>query len=106
MIEMIGATQVRPLPQKNATGQRDAGHMQYYTPEALARANRIFGPFMHRWGYELPPEWGGVSALGRVQFALLAGPRHLYWRFIRYNSGAPGRILRRLLGLKAATSTN
>ena len=70
----------------------------------VERARRVFGPFMERWGYELPSEWSGVSAWGRLQFFLLAGPRYVYWRFIRLNSGLAGRQLRRMLGLKAFTS--
>lgn len=103
MLDMVGATRVRPLPQRNATGERGARHLQYYTPEALARARSVFGPFMERWSYELPPEWGGVPARSRLQFGLLSGPRYAYWRFIRYNSGFRGRVLRRVLGLKVGS---
>ena len=72
-------------------------HLQYYTPETVDRAKRVFGPFMDRWGYPSPPEWGDTPASARLQFVLFAGPRYAFWRFVRKNTGL-SRWLRRRSG--------
>ena len=49
----LGLAQVRPLPVVNQTSGR-GDYLDYYPPELRPHATRVFGPFMHRWGYELP----------------------------------------------------
>jgi hypothetical protein len=101
MLEIVGAEQVRELPQKNVTGERDERYLEHFTPDTIEHARRVFGPFMEKWGYEFPATWGGPSLLGRIQFAALGPPRYAYWRFIRLNRGPLGRLLRRGLGLRS-----
>lgn len=84
-LRQIGLEKIRPLPVKNKTREKSTDFSIYYTPQTIPRALRVFGPYMQRWGYDFPPEWGDqhVPASARVLFDTLAIPRALYWRIIR-----------------------
>ncbi len=54
----------------NATDKKERDYMSYYSPDTVAHAKRVFGPFMKEWGYELPPSgtrrtwaWIGCSSM-------------------------------------------
>jgi hypothetical protein len=84
-LRRIGIEPQRPLPRVNTTASRGRDWRDYYPPRTRARARRVFGPFMERWGYEFPPEWevDRVTGTQRLQyraFSFLAG---LYWRYLR-----------------------
>lgn len=100
MLEIAGVEQVRALPYKNVTGMRDDRYLEQFTDDTIAKARRIFGPFMDNWGYALPAAWGAASWWGRIQFAALGPPRWAYWRFLRSNSGWRGRQVRKWLGIR------
>jgi hypothetical protein len=57
-LALLGLEQVRPLPVVNKTSGRGDDFGQYYTPDMYARARWVFGPYLKRWGYSFPPEWG------------------------------------------------
>jgi hypothetical protein len=100
MLEIAGVKQLRDLPQKNDTGMRDKRYLEQFTDATIPRARRVFGPFMDRWGYELPSEWAGPSLLGKIQFSALAPARWAYWGYLRGSSGWLGQLLRRWLGFR------
>lgn len=84
-LELIGLEQKRPLPVVNKTaGREDDFLSQYYTPEIYQQAKRVFGPFMKRWGYDFPPEWGDdpIPWSSWVQFYILDILRKFYWRHL------------------------
>lgn len=85
VLAMIGVEPKRPLPMINKTAEKGEDFWRYYTPETIPRAKRVFGPFMERWGYALPEEWGEyrVPRLHRAAFQALAVPRVAYWRYLR-----------------------
>jgi hypothetical protein len=85
-LRMIGIEPKRPLPVVNRTSEKRQDFWRYYsTPEAIERAKRIFGPFMERWGYAMPSEWGSthVPWWDKLTFEALAIPRVAYWRWLR-----------------------
>lgn len=57
LLSLLGLHQKRPLPVVNKTEKKEF-FLSYYTPEIHARARRVFGPFLKKWGYDFPPEWG------------------------------------------------
>jgi len=84
ILHMLGIEQKRLLPTNNKTGgKRD--FLSYYTPEIQDQAKRVFGPFMKKWNYSFPPEWGNssVSELSQLEFYLHSIPRNLYWRYLK-----------------------
>jgi hypothetical protein len=94
VLELIGIEQKRPLPTVNPTQEKD-DFLSYYTPEVYDHAKAVFGPFMKKWGYGFPSEWGegSVSLSSQMQYRILGFlRRHSEWSTSFY---AP--LLRRLL---------
>ncbi|HZQ05377.1 MAG TPA: sulfotransferase family 2 domain-containing protein [Anaerolineae bacterium] len=87
VLEQIGIEPKRPLPHINPTARRTRSYISYYdTPEVIARAKWVFGPFMQEWGYEFPPEWGEMQVpwWNRAQYSFLNVFRTMYWKHLRY----------------------
>lgn len=84
-LKRIGIEQVRPLPVRNTTNLRERNYLDYYTPDTIEQAKRVFGPFMKQWGYEFPPEWGDVQVKRshQFQYACAHAVRSLYWKYLR-----------------------
>ena len=84
-LALIGIEPTRPLPVLNKTSGRSRSFEQHYTPDVVARAKRVYGPFIKRWGYEYPPQWGddGPSRWDDLVFNALAIPRTTYWHYLR-----------------------
>ena len=70
VLRRIGIPEVRPLPVVNRTGQKSSDFWQFYTEEIRDRAMRLYWPYMRRWGYTFPPEWGTPpsNTVAEVQF--------------------------------------
>jgi hypothetical protein len=83
VLRRLGLEQVRPLPVVNPTSGR-GDWLAYYTPELRSHAVRVFGPFMRRWGYELPPEWGDVTVpvAWTAAYHVLGTIRYVYRRHL------------------------
>ena len=47
-----------PIPNVNATSERDTDFLKFYTPEIIPLAKKVFTPIMKDWGYDFPEEWG------------------------------------------------
>ncbi|HET6380050.1 MAG TPA: sulfotransferase family 2 domain-containing protein [candidate division Zixibacteria bacterium] len=75
----------RPLPVVNSTASRRRNFETYYTPDLYGRARRVFGPYMERWGYTFPEEWGveSPSTLHRLQYRAFNALARVYWRYLR-----------------------
>jgi hypothetical protein len=88
-LHKIGIEPVRDLPIVNRTTERDPDYRIYYPPETRARARRVFGPYMSRWGYEFPAEWG-LEPPSRLQWAgyrAVSALSGIYWRYVRPRLG-------------------
>jgi hypothetical protein len=85
-LTLIGIEPKRPLPLANKTGMKEGDFLFYYTPETVKRAKRVFGPFMSKWGYEFPSEWGDTSVpwWNQMEFELFNVFRNFYWRCLRF----------------------
>jgi hypothetical protein len=82
VLKLLGIDQRRPLPVRNKTAGKRKDFWSYYTPEIRDQAIRVFGPFMKKWGYDFPPEWGDNSIpwLSQVQYDVLGVlRRHMIW---------------------------
>ncbi|HXV99712.1 MAG TPA: sulfotransferase family 2 domain-containing protein [Anaerolineae bacterium] len=97
-LQLIGIESKGPLPQKNKTGGRAESFTAYYTPEAIAHAKKVFGPFMKKWGYEFPPEWGDstVSPLTQLEFQVVDSVRNFCWKHVRWSPSFYGRLFRQV----------
>ncbi len=85
VLERLGLESMRLLPTANPTGGRDRDFYQFYTPEIVPQAVRVFAAFMQQWGYDFPPEWGEISVSRglRLRFAASNVVRGVYWRLVR-----------------------
>ena len=94
----IGLDQARPIPSRNKT-ERQRDFRPYYRSDIHDRAALVFGPFMTKWGYDLPKEWGGirVPASRRARFSLLELLVNLAGRFVSVSPHNP--VVRKLKGV-------
>ncbi len=86
VLRKLSIPATRQLPAANTTPMREPTYMDYYDSRAMARARRIFGPFMRRWDYPCPEEWGTglVDHLSDLQFQALSPARVFFWKHLRY----------------------
>lgn len=84
VLYLLGIEQKRPLPINNKTGDK-RDFISYYTPDIQDQAKKVFSPFMKKWNYEFPSEWGdnSVSTLSEIEFYLHGIPRKLYWKYLK-----------------------
>lgn len=96
VLELMGVPQVRPLPSVNKTGKKKEDFLSYYTPDIRNHAKRVFGPFMQKWGYEFPAEWGvvNVSPLSRMQYNTLGIFRSIYWGYLKGETSLSSRLMK------------
>lgn len=75
VLKRIGIEQQEPLPHVNPTKLKRKRFVEFYTPDIYPDAARAYGPFLNKWGYGLPPEWGPVAIpkSAELQFRLLDG---------------------------------
>jgi len=85
VLRRIGIEPKRRLPAVNTTAQRARDYASYYPPHTWARARRVFGPYMERWGYAFPPEWKveAPTRMDQLGYAVFSFFARLYWRYIR-----------------------
>jgi hypothetical protein len=90
----LGLNIVRPVPVQNKTAQRREDWRTYYTPEIIAPATRNFGPFMRKWDYAFPEEWGehDVDWSSVVLFRVWSAGQKAYVRHFRYNDNVVGKL--------------
>jgi hypothetical protein len=84
-LELIGIEQVRPLPVRNTTKMRGHNYDTWYTPDTVKQAKRVFGPFMKRWDYKYPADWGEMEVpwIHEVQYTFAHLARSVYWKYLR-----------------------
>jgi Sulfotransferase family len=84
VLQKLNIQQVRPLPVVNKTTGKE-NYLKYYTPDIRERSVFIFGPFMQKWGYEFPKEWGDkkASVFSKAVFNVAAILKKIYWRFTK-----------------------
>jgi len=61
VVARLGLPVVRDLPVRNPTTLREGSFEDYYTPDVRDHAQKVFGPFMQRWGFQFPQDWGEVK---------------------------------------------
>lgn len=104
LLERLDIEQVRPVPVRNKTPGKERDWRSYYTPDIVEQAKRVAGPYMAKWQYEFPPEWGNhqLSPLQNSLYRLHLALRRVYNSQFRYNNRSYARMVRslraRLLG--------
>lgn len=98
VLERLGIEQKRLLPCDEETRGSVHDYRAYYTPACYQRAQRVFGPFMDRWGYKFPRQWGITSVPWRckVRFGLLDAFKRFYWTQLKWGNTRYARAFRAL----------
>ena len=60
-LEKVGVLNPSPLLVANKTQGKRKNLSDYYTDEIKERATYIFGPFLNKYDYRFPEEWGSVK---------------------------------------------
>lgn len=96
VLRLLGIEQLRPVPIVNKTQSRKADWESYYTPDMIEKAKRIYGPFMQKWGYEFPVDWGDhrVSWIKQAEFRLVNLMKKVYLIHFRYNDQNYAKFIR------------
>lgn len=96
VLQYLDIEQIRPIPVSNKTPSKRSEWQSYYTPAIIQQAKNKFGPFMKKWGYPFPKEWGGTSIRWQDEWAfrLLSLAQRIYWLQFRYNDGFMGKTAR------------
>ncbi len=94
LLGRLGLEAARPVPVQNKTALRQADWQGYYSPNIVPQAKRCFGPFMRKWGYSFPEEWGESKVNWRAEltFRAWSAGQKAYIRHLRYNQSAVGRM--------------
>lgn len=97
-LELLGIEQKRPLPRTNPTSGRKRDYRSYYTPECRERAKKVFGPFMKKWGYEFPRQWGRSSVpwSWQLRFYVQDAIKRFYWINLKWGRTSYARAFRAL----------
>jgi hypothetical protein len=61
-------------------------------------AKRICGPFMKKWKYPIPENWGSqsISPIYDLEYLSFNKLRYLYTVYLRYNNASFAILLRKL----------
>lgn len=85
VLQKMDIQPIRELPVVHKTRERDADFRSYFTPRTYQRAAFVFGPYMKKWGYTFPAEWGEIpdSRSGMIMYRALSPARKFSWRYLR-----------------------
>jgi hypothetical protein len=91
LIGLLGLELVQDLPHVNPTKKKTGHYFDYYEGEMREFAARYYGPFMKKWQYEFPPDWGNVEVPGTsiLRFALVEGMVGAVARFAKLDPDHP-----------------
>lgn len=83
VLSSLNISQERPIPMLNKTEGKEQTFWDFYTPEIIPQAKRIFGPFMEKWEYKFPDSWGNYnhSTLDNIKLATVNIIRKPLWRY-------------------------
>jgi hypothetical protein len=98
VLNRLNLKQIRVLPIVNKTEGRSKSWLDYYTTDIQVQALRVCGPFMAKWGYELPPEWDRKRLHWNniFQYKAYTVIRNYYLTNFRYKENATARFVRKL----------
>lgn len=73
VLRRLDIRQIEPVGHVNPTQGKRRSYAEYYPPDTRQQVARCYGPFMQKWRYDFPEDWGNLSVprLSKLQFALL-----------------------------------
>lgn len=98
VLRLLKIRQIGTLPIVNRTPGRRMEWEAYYTPDLIKQAKDVCGPFMRKWGYEFPSDWGDYRAswYSQARYNLFCLLQEVYVTRFRYSQSASAMLVRRL----------
>lgn len=98
MLMRLGIKQIQQLDHINKTPNKSKNFLEHYTREIIPFAKRACGPFMKKWDYHFPDEWGRhtVSLLDEIKYRSFNKLRFIYTVYLRYNNASYAIFLRKI----------
>jgi len=80
-LKKIGIVQERPLPLVNPT-KKEKNYLELFDSSNFQLAADTFGPFMKKWDYKFPSQWGDlkISTSAFIKFEIAGFLKSIYWR--------------------------
>ena len=84
-LQKAGLENPRLLPVANKTTGKKLGLSGYYTEAIKEQAISVFGPFLEKYNYSFPEEWGEVKVTlkSKIQFKILGALRKLNQKYFK-----------------------
>ena len=84
-LKKAGISNPKPLPVVNKTVGKNKEILAYYTDDIKDRAISIFGPFLEKYDYSFPEEWGSVKTplKSKLEFLVLGILRKLNQKYFK-----------------------
>lgn len=85
VLDALSLEMKRTLPVMNKTSDKEVDYLRYYTEEIISLAKFVYGPYMRKWGYRFPSEWGDEPPPRWHDwlYEALGVPRSVYWTRLR-----------------------
>ena len=96
-LKNAGIVSTKPLPVANKTVGKNNDLLTYYTNDIKEISIAVFGPFLEKYNYSFPEEWGAVKTplKSKLEFLVLGVLRKLnqkYFKKSKYKIGLEGTI--------------
>jgi hypothetical protein len=88
-LNKVGVESPLSLPVANKTAGKKNNLSEYYTQEIRKQAIYVFGPFLAKYNYSFPENWGAISVplLSTFKFKITGFLRRINEKFIKKHSG-------------------
>ncbi len=84
-LKKSGVKNPRPLPVANKTAGKKKDILAYYTNDIKDQTISVFGPFLEKYNYSFPSEWGEVNVpfISKMQFLILGFFRKITQKYFK-----------------------
>ena len=84
-LEKVGVSNPKPLPVANKTAGKTNDVLAYYTNDIKEISIAVFGPFLEKYNYSFPEEWGVVKIpfKSKLEFLILGVLRKINQKYFK-----------------------
>ena len=88
-LKKAGVSSSNPLPVENKTVGKKNELLAYYTNDIKQISIAVFGPFLEKYNYSFPEEWGEVKTplKSKLEFLILGFLRKINQKYFKKYSG-------------------
>ena len=88
-LKKVGVSNPKPLPVANKTAGKINNILAYYTNDIKEMSISVFGPFLGKYNYSFPEEWGVVKIplKSKLEFLVLGVLRKINQKYFKKNKG-------------------